>query len=180
LLNLLSAGSSPRQALQLKIAFAITQTARRWQSLFADARRTSGKGGAWISALYFLETSPKGLTQTELAKRLQISGPSLTRQLDKLEALGLVSRRRMLGDGRARLIVMEQAGREALLEMDIMASAMRDRLFEGISEADLDATQRVLDTLSARLVTDPGLLSAALSASHPEPEALRATGTGRR
>jgi len=155
LLNLLSERSEPRQALQLKIAFHIVQTARRWQGAFADVRRTSGKGGPGISALYYLENTPKGLTQTELAKRLKISGPSLTRQLDKLEAQGLVSRRRMLGDGRARLIVMEDAGREALFELDKLASAMRDRLFDGIPEADLEATQRVLDILAARLGDAP-------------------------
>lgn len=157
MLNLLSARSSPRQALQLKIAFNIAQTARRWQTVFAEARRASGKGGAWLGALYYLDATPKGLTQSELAGRLKISGPSLTRQLDKLESLGLVSRRRMLGDGRARLVVMEEAGRQTLLEMDAVASAQRDRLFEGIPQADLEATQRVLETLSARLATDPGL-----------------------
>jgi MarR family transcriptional regulator, transcriptional regulator for hemolysin len=159
LLNLLSSRSSPRQALQLKIAFHVIQTARRWQGAFADMKRVSGKGAAGLSALYYLENSPTGLTQTELAKRLKISGPSLTRQLDKLEAQGLVTRRRMLGDGRARLIVMEDAGREALFEMDAIASAMRDRLFEGVSEADLEATNRVLDVLASRLAVDPGLVS---------------------
>lgn len=158
MLNLLSEGASPRQALQLRIAFAVTQTARRWHGAFADAR-APGKGGAWISALYYLDSSPKGLTQSELAKRLKISGPSLTRQLDKLEAMGLVTRRRMLGDGRARLIVMEPAGREALLELDVLASAQRDRLFEGIPEADLEATRRVLDILDSRLAADAGLKS---------------------
>lgn len=123
----------------------------------AEARRASGKTAVRTSLLYFLEESPKGLTQTELAQRLEISGPSLTRQLDKLEKLGFVSRRRMLGDGRVRLILLEPAGRETLMELDILAAEMRDRLFMDIPEADLETTQRVLDSLAARLASDPGL-----------------------
>ncbi|NBB64478.1 MarR family transcriptional regulator [Pseudomonas sp. ODNR1LW] len=104
-----------------------------------------------------MEESPKGLAQSELAQRLEISGPSLTRQLDKLEKLGFVSRRRMVGDGRVRLIVLEPAGREALMEMDILAAEMRDRLFKDMSETDLETTLRVLDTMAERLTADPGL-----------------------
>ena len=108
--------------------------------------------------LYFLEESPKGLTQTELASRLEISGPSLTRQLDKLERLGFVSRHRMIGDGRVRLIMIEPAGREALMELDVLASEMRDRIFGDIPQSDLETAQRVLDTLAARLAVNPGLV----------------------
>jgi MarR family transcriptional regulator for hemolysin len=145
--------------LQLKIAFAITLTARRFQSVAAEARQACGQGAARTSLLYFLEESPKGLTQTELAGRLEISGPSLTRQLDKLERLGFVSRRRMIGDGRVRLIMIEPAGREALLELDVLASEMRDRIFGDIPQADLETTQRVLDALAARLTADPVLVA---------------------
>ncbi|KAK0332438.1 hypothetical protein LTR94_024878, partial [Friedmanniomyces endolithicus] len=157
LLNLLSARSTPRQTLQLKIAFNIVQSARRWQGVLSEARRSTGKGGAWVNVLYYLDEVPEGLTQTVLAKRLKVSGPSLTRQLDKLEAQSMVSRRRVQGDGRARLVVMEEAGRAALLDMDVMASAMRDRVFKGVSDEDLATTERVLDALAHRLAKDPGL-----------------------
>lgn len=159
MLQLLSEQSTPRQHLQLRIAFSVALSARRFHIITAEARRASGKPAVRTSLLYFLEESPKGLTQSELAQRLEISGPSLTRQLDKLEKLGFVSRRRVLGDGRVRLIVLEPAGREALLEMDTLAAEMRDRLFQGIPDADLETTQRVLDLLSTRLGVDQGLVA---------------------
>ncbi len=143
--------------MQLRIAFAVTLSARRFHILTAEARRTSGKPAVRTSLLYFLDESPKGLTQTELAQRLEISGPSLTRQLDRLEKLGFVSRRRVLGDGRVRLILLEPAGREALMELDVLAAEMRDRLFMDIPDADLETTQRVLEIVAERLVADPGL-----------------------
>jgi len=63
----------------------------------------------------------------------------------------------MIGDGRVRLIMIEPAGREALLELDVHASEMRDRIFGDIPQADLETAQRVLDTLAARLAVHPGL-----------------------
>ncbi|MFN6982124.1 MAG: MarR family winged helix-turn-helix transcriptional regulator [Brevundimonas sp.] len=155
-------------------------TARRFHNVVAEARRASGKAAVRTSLLYFLEESPKGLTQTELAGRLDISGPSLTRQLDKLEGLGFVSRRRMIGDGRVRLVMIEPAGREALLELDVLNSEMRDRIFGDIPQADLETAQRVLDTLAARLAVDPGLVMKPSSSPRPGPPAPLATGTGRR
>jgi len=43
------------------------------------------------------------------------------------------------------------------MELDVLAAEMRDRLFMDIPEADLETTQRVLETLAERLVADPGL-----------------------
>ena len=153
--TLLSAGLSPRRALQLEIAFAIQLTARRWRVATAPVGLAAGSD-VRLTALYYIDAAPKGLTQTELADLLQISGPSVSRQLDKLEALGLVSRRRLLGDGRVKLIFMEAAGRRALVQLDKDVSALRERLFDGVPEIDMDATKRVLVTLGLRLAAELG------------------------
>ncbi|RZJ38711.1 MAG: MarR family transcriptional regulator [Brevundimonas sp.] len=157
--TLLSAGLSPCRALQLKIAFAIQLTARRWRVATAAAPVGLAAGSDLrMTALYYIDAAPKGLTQTELADLLQISGPSMSRQLDKLEALGLVSRRRLLGDGRVKLIFLEPAGRRALVRLDEEVSALRERLFDGIPEADMAVVSRVMDTLSLRLAGEIGAL----------------------
>lgn len=153
--TLLSAGLSPCRALQLKIAFTIQLTARRWRVATAPLGQSPGSD-LRLTALYYIDAAPKGLTQTELSDLLQISGPSMSRQLDKLEALGLVSRRRLLGDGRVKLIFMEAAGRRALVRLDEEVSALRERLFDGIPEADMEVAGRVLDTLSLRLAGEIG------------------------
>lgn len=133
-------------------------TARRWKLRVADLFKESGHTGAPTIVLYFLVDHPKGLTLSELAEKMELSGASLTRLVQRLERDGMVSRHRMVGDGRSWLIVIEPAGRAEMQAFDVHAAAMRQRMFEGVSEDDMQATLRVLDTLSARLSHEPSAL----------------------
>jgi len=130
-------------------------TARRWKSRVADLFRESGHTGAPTVVLYYLADQPKGLTLSELSTRMELSGASLTRLVQRLERDGMVSRRRLVGDGRSWLIVMEPAGREAMDAFEVYAAAMRQRMFEGLSETDIAAALRVLDVLASRLTHGP-------------------------
>jgi DNA-binding MarR family transcriptional regulator len=146
-----------RKSLQLKIVNAVSQTARRWQQRSAEAYRGKGHAGAPMSLLYVLSDAGRGLTHSEIADRMKITGASVTRLVDWLEEAGLVSRRRLIGDGRSRLVVMQEKGVAALCAFDGLAGAMRNRIFEGVPEEELATTLRVLDTIANRLITDPGL-----------------------
>jgi len=53
----------------------------------------------------------EGVSQTELASRLFIENPTLVRTLDKMEAIGLIERRKNPGDRRAYLIYLLRKGR---------------------------------------------------------------------
>ena len=130
-------------------------TARRWKLRVADLFRESGHTGAPTTVLYFLADHPKGLTLSELAEKMELSGASLTRLVQRLERDGMVSRHRLLGDGRSWLIVMEPAGRAAMEAFEVHAAAMRQRMFEGVSEDDMAASLRVLDALAAKLRHGP-------------------------
>lgn len=113
-----------------------------------------------MTLLYVLADARRGLTLSEVAERLKITGASVTRLVDWLEDAGLVSRRRLIGDGRSRLVVMEEKGATALAAFDVWAGDMRDRVFADLSEEDLRTTLRVLDLVAARLLEasplDPG------------------------
>ncbi|MNE97642.1 hypothetical protein D3C80_1960220 [compost metagenome] len=63
----------------------------------------------------------------------------------------MISRHRLVGDGRTRLVKLEQAGRVAMEIFDIQAGAMRDHLFRGLSDGDLATTLHVLEVLMERL-----------------------------
>lgn len=113
-----------------------------------------------MSLLQVLSDAGRGLTHSEIAERMKITGASVTRLVDWLEDADLVTRRRMIGDGLSRLVVMQEKGVIALAAFESLAGAMRDRLFEGVDEKDLAATVRVLDIIAARLMTDPGFREA--------------------
>ncbi len=153
--NLSTTKGLPRETLQLKVAMQVMLTARRWKSWIAEKFRESGHTGAPTSVLYYLVDQPKGLTLSELSSRMELSGASLTRLVQRLEKDGMVSRRRMVGDGRSWLIVMEPAGRAEMEAFEVHAAAMRQRVFEGVSEDDMAAALRVLDAVAAKLAAGP-------------------------
>lgn len=120
-----------------------------------------------MSLLYVLADARRGLTHSEIADRMKITGASVTRLVDWLEDAGLVTRRRLIGDGRSRLVLMQEKGAAALAAFDGLAGAMRDRIFDGVPEDELQTTLKVLDMVANRLVTDPGLREDETSPSPP-------------
>jgi DNA-binding MarR family transcriptional regulator len=69
---------------------------------------------AGIAVLYMLHGENDGLRVTDLAARLAIDPPAVTRKAQKLERLGLVSRARDADDARASLLRLTPEGREML------------------------------------------------------------------
>jgi MarR family transcriptional regulator for hemolysin len=142
------------EPLKLAIAFSIMLVGRRWKARFAHQVKPSGNTIARAGALYYLAEAPKGLTQAELSDLLNISPATLTRLLDGMESRGMISRRALIGDRRAKLVFIEDQGRRDLKELDQVASEMRDHLFDGIDEDELRATLRVLRKVEGRLRED--------------------------
>lgn len=146
---------SERDRLQLRVAMRVMLTARRWKARVAELFKEAGHTGAPTIVLYYLADHPKGLTLSELSSRMELSAASLTRLVQRLERDGLVSRRRLQGDGRSWLIAMEPAGRSALDAFEVHAAAMRQRMFADVSDADMVTTLRLLDALLCKLSHGP-------------------------
>lgn len=142
------------EQLKLALAFSVTLVGRRWKARFAEMVKPSGNTNSRMAALYFLADAPKGLTQAELSELLSVSPATLTRLLDAMESRGMISRRALIGDRRAKLVFIEDQGRRDLAELDCAASAMRDHLFAGVSETDLRSSLKVLRLMAARMAPD--------------------------
>ncbi|MDX7990739.1 winged helix-turn-helix transcriptional regulator [Xenorhabdus sp. Reich] len=84
------------------------------------------------------------MRQKELAEHVGIEGNSLVRILDELEEEGLVVRRSMPGDRRARLIELTAAGRRVAVELEQVLRGFISSLLGNTDPADVQATQRVL------------------------------------
>jgi DNA-binding MarR family transcriptional regulator len=69
---------------------------------------------AGMAVLYVLYGGKSSLRVTDLAARLGIDPPAVTRKAQQLERLGLVSRTRDTGDARASLLQLTPAGRKVL------------------------------------------------------------------
>jgi DNA-binding MarR family transcriptional regulator len=79
---------------------------------------------------------PYELTPTELMRTALVTSGAITQRLDRLEERGLITRRRSRDDGRAVVVTLTDAGRQAL------DAALPDhldterKLLEGLSDDD--------------------------------------------
>lgn len=75
-----------------------------------------------------------GATQAELAAELDMAAPSMKRQLDLLEAEGLVERRGLGNDARKRALFLTPRARA--LPITRYMDNIRDKLLDGVSSEE--------------------------------------------
>jgi len=131
---------SPKQnelaALRASFLEELSVASRKLRTLFDARVRAMGLTLARARTLMHLARKG-GMTQTELAELLEVEGPTLVRLLDGLEAQGLIERRPVEGDRRAKQIVLTAAGQKLAAEVTRLANDVREEVLTDIPEADL-------------------------------------------
>ena len=146
---------------ELALTIAIVLAGRRWRALIDEHLRERGQSASRMEVMSSIAYAPKGATQIQIAKRIGIEGPTLTRTLDMLEADGLVERVADPTDRRNKHMKITPAGYEELGAMLDLCAKYRSRLLEGIPQKDIHAG---LDFLTELLTRIEGGLSAAQDA----------------
>jgi len=90
-------------------------------------------------------------TQLELARALDIEGPTLTRHLDNLEGDGLVKRLRSDSDRRAFRVELTPAGEAGYERMLEAVITFNKRLGAGLTRAELQQLDDMLTRLAANV-----------------------------
>lgn len=88
-----------------------------------------------------------GVTMSELSRMLLVSNGNATTVVDRLEADGLVRRSPSDIDRRTVYVALTPEGLSAFEGLATDHEAEVDRLFEGLSEADLDVLTDILKRL---------------------------------
>jgi DNA-binding MarR family transcriptional regulator len=103
----------------------------------------------------------EGVTMSELSRMLLISNGNATAVVDRLEAEGLVRRTPSEADRRTVFVALTPEGLSRFERLAAEHEAHVDRLFGGLSEADLDALSDLLRQLGpqqgARRELDAGV-----------------------
>jgi MarR family transcriptional regulator for hemolysin len=142
---------------EIRLTINLVLVARRWRSLLDERLRLVGQSSARMEALAAIVNSPALSAQVDIAKRLRIEGPTMTRMLDTLEKDGLVERLADPGDRRTKQLRLTEEGEAVLAEIFTIADELRDRLLDGLSSDKVDELNGILVTLTERL--DAGLPS---------------------
>jgi MarR family transcriptional regulator for hemolysin len=131
-------------------------------------RRLQATGGSLVTWL-ILQTlgEQEGELQRQLAERLCIEGPTMTRHLDRLEADGLIERRPDRADRRGTRVHPTQAGRERLHAMREVMERSEQDLLDGLTAAEIDQFEAMLKRVRENVWRASS--ADAIKAGRPEP-----------
>ena len=138
---------SRREAFGIRLV----QVARSWRAEID--RRLSSHGlteAQWLTLLH-LSRLGEAATQKSLAAAAGVQEPTLARMLDRLEAEGLIERRAIVGDRRAKSVHLTEKAAPILARIQKVAQALRDELLAGVDDADVDTCLRVFTHLADKL-----------------------------
>lgn len=126
------------------------KVSRKLRTLFDARVRAEGLTLARARALALLGRKD-GLTQIELADALEIEGPTLVPLLDCLEKQGLIERRPVEGDRRAKRIALTKGGKEQSAYVAGLVRDFRNDVLKDVGEDDLKAAIRVLQAMARNI-----------------------------
>jgi len=128
----------------------IWKVSRKMRTLFDARVRAEGLTLARARTLMFLGKNGC-MTQTELAELLEIEGPTLVPLLDGLEKQGLIERRPVDGDRRAKQIVLTATGQDQAAYVGTLVRDFRSDVLKNISEDDLKVAIRVFHAMARNI-----------------------------
>ena len=137
-----------------EFARELVVVARRWRTRLDEKLKVVGLSEARWAALYWMWRSPEGLSQTALAERAGVEGPTLVRTLDLLCEAGLVERRACATDRRAKVVVLTPEAMPVIRQLDAMAAELRRDLMADLTPDELAVALTVMRKLRARLDDD--------------------------
>lgn len=130
--------------------FSLGQVYHRWRRLINRRLRPHGLTEATWLSLVCLARIGHPMRQKELAASLGLEGSSVVRLLHGLEASGFIVRREH-ADRRAKAIELTPEGYAAVDRLYELLQDSRAKLFDSVSQDELNAAFSVLERLAERL-----------------------------
>jgi MarR family transcriptional regulator, transcriptional regulator for hemolysin len=128
------------------IGLLLTRTAKVVSRAFDEALTEAGGSLPTWLVLVSLQGQAHG-AQRELADAVGIEGPTLTHHLNRMEAAGLVTRRRDPDNRRAHRVELTRDGEAAFRRLVQTVAAFDARLRAGLADRELTALRGLLDRL---------------------------------
>ena len=134
------------------LGFVLHDVARLLRKRFEQRARLAKLGltrAQWQLLAYLARQ--EGLNQAALAQLLEIEPITLTRQLDRLEAIGLVERRPAPNDRRAHVLYLTPAAQPLLARIRALGAEVREEAMAGLSQEARDQLMMALLAIKANL-----------------------------
>lgn len=132
------------ETLKPSMGAALGRVHRLWRSALNQSLGQLDMTEARLAVMMHVDKVGEGCTQQALATELAIEMPSLTRTLNQLEAKQLIERRRDATDGRVHCLWFTAAGREQVCVLEAHIAEVREHVYQGLTDQQLDAFAEVL------------------------------------
>lgn len=134
-----------------EITRLVTTVARMIRGANGEALRGMGAHAGQESVLEQLWCDD-GLTPGDLARRIGVEVPTITRTTQRMEAAGLVRRVRDPDDARLVRITLTDRGRDLRERMPALLDAVAERALRGLSPAERQRLAALLVRVAENLV----------------------------
>ncbi len=137
----------PFKCLEEEVFLSIARTSAVLEHGFAQSLKPYGITATQYNVLRILRgAGPEGLCRNEIGARLVRSVPDVTRLLDRMEEMSLISRERTGTDRRYVTTRIARQGLELLAQLDDEIAGMHQRQVGHVDRRSLHA---LVDTLTA-------------------------------
>jgi MarR family transcriptional regulator for hemolysin len=126
-----------RSLLEASYARTLLPLGRSWRQAADRALANLDISASCGWALVQVGRLGDNVRQTDLARELDITGPSLVRLLDQLAAAGMIERCADESDGRVSRVRLTTAGEAMLSTIEATLADLRHDILAGVSDAEL-------------------------------------------
>lgn len=145
---------NPTEYARANLGRLVAQVARQWRRAVDLRLQPYGLTEATWLPMLRLARAPVPMRQKDLAASLGLDNSSVVRILDGLQAQGLIERREGDGDRRAKAIGLTEPGRALVARVEAASLEVREELFAGIDDREIEIAFRVLDRIGQKLAAD--------------------------
>lgn len=140
-------GPSDTAAKRVAITSSLLQAGSIWRRMAEKALADDGISASRANLLLWVSRSGGGARQVQLADSLGLASQSLVRLLDELNNSGHIERRDDPEDRRAKTVWLTPRGQALADRVELVISALRDKVLGDIGDADIEAAHRLMDAI---------------------------------
>lgn len=135
-----------------ELAQSITQAARSMRTALSHSLSESGLYAGQDGVILAL-AQEGSLTPGQIAQKLGVKAPTMTRTIGRMEAQGFVERSGDDGDGRVTLVKLTENGLKSVEHINASIASCGAKAVEGLSGKEIKAIVKLMRTIDANLQT---------------------------
>jgi MarR family transcriptional regulator, transcriptional regulator for hemolysin len=129
---------------QSELGQAIGEISRAWRYQMNQQLKLFGLNLSMRQVLVQLHRNPDGLMQRDLARRLEIEGPTLVRLLDLLEQKGWIQRIVVPNDKRRKYSILTPKAAAQIQIIEMLSVKLRSKMLNGLSAEEIKTGLHVM------------------------------------